>query len=342
MRVRFHLGAGEQLGRLVLLEGQAIEPGASALAQLRLEKPTVAARGDRFVIRSYSPMRTVGGGTVIEPVAGARKRRHAEGLRTLSVHETGSLGARLLEILAAQTSPATTASLAVALHEPAADIEEALRGSKGDGRIVEIPGGRWISADRRRLAREEVSRAVSKHAERFPARFGIPKGELKSALKETLDPSLFDAVFEDMLAAGELEQRGERVRPGDRPWEPPAAMTAALERLESDLEGSGFAVAENAVWQGRLGDPALEVTNLGHFLGRLVRVSQDLTYTRKQMDLLRARLLAWFTKHPALKVSDFKEIAGVSRKWAVPLLEHCDRVGWTVRSGDERKRGGQL
>ena len=75
-RVRFHLGASEIIGRLVLLEGESVAPGASALAQVRLERPTVAARGDRFVIRQYSPSHTIGGGSVIEPVA-AKRRRHA-------------------------------------------------------------------------------------------------------------------------------------------------------------------------------------------------------------------------------------------------------------------------
>jgi selenocysteine-specific elongation factor len=106
-RVRFHLGASEIIGRLVLLEGTSLKPGASALAQLRLEHPAVAARGDRFVIRTYSPSRTVGGGSVIEPVA-AKRRRHAAGLEQLAVHESGSLAARLLQRLAGEKSALAT------------------------------------------------------------------------------------------------------------------------------------------------------------------------------------------------------------------------------------------
>ena len=77
-------------------------------------------------------------------------------------------------------------------------------------------------------------------------------------------------------------------------------------------------------------------------LGRLVRVSQDFTCTARQLEGLRAKLAAHFARRPALTVAEFKALAGVSRKWAVPLLEHCDRVGWTVRAGDERKAGGRL
>ena len=73
-----------------------------------------------------------------------------------------------------------------------------------------------------------------------------------------------------------------------------------------------------------------------------MRVSQDYTYTAAQLEDLKQRLVEHFSRRPSLSVADFKDLAGVSRKWGVPLLEHCDRVGWTVRVGDERKRGARL
>ena len=144
-----------------------------------------------------------------------------------------------------------------------------------------------------------------------------------------------------MLIADEvLEQRGERVRPADTPWEPPAAMKSAFDELEHRLEAAGFAVPENAEWTARLGARAGEIAALGFFLGRLVRVSQELTYTMHQMEDLRTKLTTWFEHHPTLTVANFRDLTGASRKYSVPLLEHCDRVGWTVRVGDERRRGG--
>jgi selenocysteine-specific elongation factor len=170
----------------------------------------------------------------------------------------------------------------------------------------------------------------------------VPKGELKSGLKAALEPALFDAAFDALVKGGALEQRAERVRPVDLPWEPPAATMQALERLETELEATGFAVPETAAWMAKLGAAASEVAALGAFLGRLVRVSQEFTLTTKQADALRARLARHFASKPALAVAEFRELANVSRKWAVPLLEHADRVGWTVRVGDERKPGPRL
>jgi selenocysteine-specific elongation factor len=340
-RVRFHLGAGEHLGRLVLLEGDTLEPGGSALAQLRLETPSVPARGDRFVIRTYSPSRTIGGGSVIEPAA-KRRRRHGAELQSLAVHETGSLEARLLERLEQEVAPVAVAVLAKAVSESEAAVAAALASLTLGASAVSPAEGRWLSMTRWNGARTIILREVADFAARHPARYGTPKGELKSGLKTTLPSTLFDVAFEALVSEGELSLRAERVRPAAVPWEPPAAMLAELEKLEAELEAAGFAVPETPQWQTRLGAAAAEVTTLGFLLERLVRVSQDLTYTARRLESLRAKLAVHFAKKPSLTMAEFKDMANVSRKYSVPLLEHCDRVGWTVRVGDERKAGGKV
>ena len=340
-RVRFHLGAGEHIGRLVLLEGDTLEPGGSALAQLRLETPSVPARGDRFVIRTYSPSRTIGGGSVIEPVA-QRRRRHGAELQSLAVHETGSLEARLIERLEQEASPVAVAVLAKAVSESEASVAAGLTHLAQGARAVSPVEGRWLSITRWNGARAIILKEVADFATRHPARYGIPKGELKSGLKTALSAALFDAAFEALVSEGELSLRAERVRPAAAPWEPPAATLAELEKLEAELETAGFAVPETPQWQTGLGAAAAEVTTLGFLLERLVRVSQDLTYTARQLESLRAKLAAHFASRPSLTMAEFKDMASVSRKFSVPLLEHCDRVGWTVRVGDERRAGGKV
>jgi selenocysteine-specific elongation factor len=340
VRVRFHLGASEIIGRLVLLDADQLEPGGTALAQLRLEHPTVAVRGDRFVIRSYSPSRTIGGGTVIEPVAG--KRRRGAGLEQLAVFESGSLEDRLLQRLAGEAKMQPTAALAQAVSEPEANAVAALARLLEAGLVERPVAGRWLSLERWGAARAAIEHDVAAFAERYPARYGIPKGELKSGLKSALDAALFDATFDSLVRDGALEARAERVRPAGSPWEPPAETLQALERLEAELEAAGFGVPEAAQWSAKLGASAGEVAGLGYFLGRLVRVSQDLTLTAQQIDELRRRIAAHFANRPSLTVADFKDLAGVSRKWGVPLLEHSDRVGWTARVGDERRKGPKL
>jgi len=337
-RVRFHLGACEIIGRLVLLEGNTLAPGGSAIAQVRLERSTVAARGDRFVVRSYSPSRTIGGGSVIEPVA-MKRRRAAAGLEQLEVHESGSVDARVLEKLGTHARPVSVDALAQEVGEPVAAVGEALARLGARSEAV-AAGLRWVGAARWNAALAAVRDAVRAFVDKYPARFGIMKGELKNGLKASLESAMFDAAFEALVAAGELEQRGERVRTGGVTWEPPAATLALLDKVEAELEATGYLVPENAAWQSKLGAAAPEVVALGFFLGRLVRVSAELTYTAAQMERLRATLFAWFSTHPSLTVASFRDLTGASRKYAVPLLEHTDRLGWTVRVGDERRWGG--
>ncbi len=338
-RVRFHLGASEIIGRLVLLEGDTLEPGGRALAQLRLEQPTVAARGDRFVIRRYSPSRTIGGGVVIEPVAERRRRRGAE-LAALEVAESGTLEARLEEKLAAFTRPVSAEQLAQEAGEPVAAVAAALSRMEAAGSVAQPAPGKWVGDDRWHVARESIEAAVAEYAEKHPARYGVMKGELKSGLKSAVEAALFDLAFDALVREGGLALRGERVRPGGREWTPPADVAAVLSRLETLLEADGYAVPENAKWQAALGAKAGEAASLGFFLERLVRVNAEFTYTAAQMERLQASLAAWFASHEALTVAEFREMTGASRKYAVPLLEHADRAGWTMRVGDVRKGRG--
>ena len=343
MRVRFHLGASEIIGRLLLLGEAAhslLSPGGAVLAQLRLEKPAVAARGDRFVVRSYSPSRTVGGGSVIEPVAERRRRSDVAGLGALEVHESGSLQSRLLEKLGAALKALSAEQLAQEVGEGVGAVVAALEGLARHGSVVSPAANKWLSDTRWGDAREQVLRVVRDYADKHPSRYGVMKGELKSGMKSALDGTLFDLAFTALLADGELETRGERVRPGGVPWQPPAATLAALEKLEAMLEADAFQVPENDTWAKALGAGAADAAGLGFFLGRLVRVNAELTYTAGQMSRLSALLSQWFADgHASLTVADFRGLTNASRKFGVPLLEHCDRVGWTVRVGDERRSG---
>jgi selenocysteine-specific elongation factor len=115
-----------------------------------------------------------------------------------------------------------------------------------------------------------------------------------------------------------------------------------LERAEAELEAAGYSVPEVAALTAKLGPMGAEALSLGYFLARLVRVSGEYTYTTRQLDALRSSLARHFEGAPGLSVAAFKELTGASRKWAVPLLEHADRHGWTMRIGDERKKGGRL
>ena len=238
------------------------------------------------------------------------------------------------------TKPASTEQLAQGVGEGVSLVAAALHALVAHGSVVAAAEGRWLSDTLWGDARERILRAVREYAEKFPARYGMLKGELKSGLKASLDGGCSTWRSRRWIQTARSSCAAERVRPGGTPWEPPAATMAVLEKLEGLLEKDGFQVPENDAWAKALGSSAADAAGLGHFLARLVRVNAELTYTATQMSKLEALLAGWFAAgNSALTVADFRNLTGASRKFSVPLLEHCDRMGWTVRVGDERRKG---
>jgi selenocysteine-specific elongation factor len=341
-RVRFHLGSGEALARVVLLETEELAPGESALAQLRLETPVVPARGDRFVLRSYSPMRTIGGGTVLEPQAELRKRGGVEGLE---VAEAGDLVDRARQALRdAGTVPARPEDLARKLEVDPGGLGTALVGLLAEDEARALADGRMVSRDGWDAARERVLDEFAAYAKGFPLRFGPTRGELKARATRALDGALFDAALAELTAEGVVVARGDRISPAPgRELVGKHAQAAA--KLRAALDAGAYAPPPIAELSGQLGLPPNEATELlGRLVadGEIVRLDPDLAWGRTAWDTTLAKVREHFATKPELAVGDLKEALGISRKFAVPLLETLDREGLTVRDGNVRRPGPRL
>jgi selenocysteine-specific elongation factor len=337
-RIRFHLGAAEILGRVALLEGAELAPGASAFAQISLEEPTVAARGDRFVTRSYSPSLTIGGGTVLEPVA---ERRRRGDVSRLAVAERGSEDERLVEAFRNSEKPLDAAALGKALGISAERAEAAAAVEANTGRLHALPDRRWVSAEAWDQARSAVRDALADFSRRHPVRWGRAKGELKSQLGKRLDAGLFDATLASLVAEGAVESRSDQLRVAGAPaWTP--ALQQAQDRVVEALAKAGHSVPELSALAASAGPDAAEHVQRLLFEGKAVRVSQDFVYTKAHWDAVEKALRRHFESHEGLRVADLKDLLGVSRKHAIPLLEYCDRVGLTLRAGNERRKGPRL
>ena len=341
-RVRVHLGSGEALGRVVLLEGELLEPGESALAQLRLESPIVAARGDRFVLRSYSPMRTLGGGTVLEPLAGRRRKGAVDGL---DVAESGSEAERVqFALREAGIAPKSVAEIAQSLEVDPAQVAREVEALVARSEAMRLPDGRVLSRDGYDAARERVRDEFAIYGKFYPLRWGPTRGELKARLARALDGPVFDLALVSLLEDGTCETRGDRVAEA-----PGRALVgrhaAAAARLVGALELAGLALPELASLLPGLGLPPGETTELvGRLLadGDLVRLDADYVCARGAWAKALAFVRAHFARAKELSVADVKEGLGLSRKWAVPLLEALDREKVTKREGNVRLAGPGL
>jgi selenocysteine-specific elongation factor len=353
-RVRVHLGASEALARAVLLEGDALAPGATGLAQLRLEEPLVANPGDRLVLRAYSPSVTVAGAVVIDAAPPRRARLADPDRERLRVLESGTLREKAAWLAgAAAFAGARDEEIALRIGVEPAEVAAALAGAP---EVARLKDGRLVARAAWDQALERVEAEVRRYAEAHKLRAGVPKGELKSLLAREMDGPVFDEALAALLAMGAEGAKGAKgrkgglaglVAQGDRILPPGAAPALSeeqrrtIERMEQRLASQGFQPPDLPAILSELPNEVRPQELVRYLIesDRVVRVTSGLLYTRSQWDEIESRVRDHFRKRPTLGMGDFKAILQVSRKYAVPLLEHLDRIGLTRREGDDRLPG---
>jgi selenocysteine-specific elongation factor len=341
-RLHLHLGTAEALCRATLLEGDELAPGASGFALLRLEAPLGAGRGDRFIVRSYSPVRTVGGGTVLE-VGRRFRRRRAEDLEALALAERGDPAEHLLLAFAdgrprglgaaasqAGLPPAEAGPLAAALR-----ASGRLIGLGGDGALLITPRG-WEGLC------GAVEAALAAYHERYPLRTGMPREELRGAALGGVDPRAAAVVLAAMGAGGGIRAEGDRVAlQGHRPQLPGEVAPAAALLVEG-LRDAGLQpppVATALAAAGLPGGEAAQAELLAFLVsdGRLVRSEPGLYFAAEPLAAAAARVRAHLQTHGSATLAEIRDLLGVTRKHAVPVAEYLDSIHVTRRDGDVRR-----
>ncbi len=338
-RVRFHHAAGEILSRVILLGGEKLGDGESGYIQLRLENPTVARRGDRFVLRSYSPMRVIAGGRILDPNAVKAKQFRERTLAELNTLDGGS--ARDVALALASRSGAVgilTGELrrfGMTEAEAAAVCAELER----EGLVFTV-GGRVIGGGVLEAAERRLIETVERFSARDRLRWGIDREELKERMSLGGGP-LFDFLLEKGRREGTLFFKGGQVRAGSGDRELSDTDREVLTRLEKRIKNAGFAFPTSADFRDIVGDERRLVMYLRILEedGLVVKVSKD-GYLHREVHEGMLRLIGErISEGGTISVGDFKDMCGLSRKYAVPLLEYLDSEEYTVRAGDIRKAG---
>ncbi len=367
-RVRFHLGAAESLGRLILLDRDEIPPGQEGWAQLRLEDEVLTERGDHFVLRSYSPMHTVAGGVVVTAGVGKRRRFRNEDLQALQAAEKGTPEERVLAVLRRRGGlGADAALLSKESGCTAAEVDDAVPALCEAGSAVRVGKRLVVSRAGFEEAGARLQGIVEGHQKGNPLSWGISKSELKKRVESAIQGELVEAWVQSAVAGGTLFVRHDRLRTGgaqlDLAPEHQLLRGAILEivtaagfagRKQNELIGDLQAQLAGGRLRGEGLDrlkalaPAKLVADteaLLHLLadsGELTRVPPHFYFASSLLEDAIERVRAFFRDHGEMKVGDLKEMLGVSRKQAVPLLEFLDQSRVTQRSGDVRVPGPKL
>ena len=338
-RVRLHLASAEVLARVRLLEGPRVEPGGSALVQLRLERPAVAGRGDRLVVRAYSPAATIGGARVLDPRP--PKRRGAQAalpVRALQPADLPLAQVSLLLLDEAKAHGLSAAALASRLAVPEADVHAALRDEPA---ALGLGEGRALYVSRKALP--AVADAVRDVLGRFhreqPLRAAMPREELRKRLSGRVADAVLGSSLAAMAEAGQVRLTAETV-----------ALATHAVTLAPKEEGTKTALLEAARAAGLQGvelKPFAEarsldakgLESLARMLveaGHLRRLGEGMLVHRDHLEDLARRVRERWPRGQVLDVLGFKEMTGLTRKHVIPLLEYLDRERVTRRVGAER------
>jgi len=346
-RVHFHCWTSETLAEVVLLDGKEIAPGARAYVQLRLAVPGLYLPGDRFILRQFSPVVTIGGGVVLENRAPKHRLNDPAVLRSLEVMETGDSQARL-ELLARQSGEI---DLSAIVARTGWQPEEVLRvGKRLEAQkqvvILSAPPSVFVHAEHFAA----LERSVLAYLEKFHAAnlltAGLSKEDLRGRMGTRVAgaahlPSamLFNAVLQYLAAEKKVEVRGETVLLAGRGIQLTPEESAAKDQISRAFEKTGLAVpSAREVLEGLRIDRARAEKLLRLLLkeGTLVKVTEDLIFHASALASLRETVAHRKTQNNRINVAVFKEFTGLSRKYAIPLLEYLDRERVTRREGDDR------
>ena len=342
-RVHFHQGTAEAIAEVILLNdgGGELAAGGSAFAQLRLDTPLLLLPGDRFILRRFSPVVTIGGGTVLDARAPRHKRKDAAVAPFLGVLEHGTREEILSALVDAAargvTLPEIVARTGWIESETRAAAEKLAIAKRvrmlGSAPIVVAPAA----------AVTAYAAAIRKAVEAFhranPLLPGIPKQELRARAGRAR-VEIFDAALGDLVVTRALVVTGDLVAQAGREISLSTEETRAKELIEREFESAGLTVPGFASVLAKLPVDAPRAQKILQILLRekvLVKISSDLVFHRNTLLKLREMLAKYRKERGArLPITVFKELTGITRKYAIPLLEHLDREQVTRRAGDER------
>lgn len=347
-RLHLYTGTSEILCRAVLLDKEQIGPGEEGLVQLRLEEEIAVKRGDRFVVRFYSPMETIGGGIVLEPNPVRKKRFDAQAIEELKKKESGSLGDVMeLQIKEHGDTMITLAELAKVMAHSVDELKEYLGELEESGTIFVFPMKKdtylW-HRDSEFAVRQKIEETLQKYHSEHPYRYGMKKAEIHNTFLKKIKPNIFDAYIERMTGENVYGRREEYLSlPG---YEVPKdAMYLQTEKLiEDTFEKAGYDfVRFSEIDFGKIPrQTAEDVVLMMIDEGKVLRINEEMFTMKHLMDEAKEKIQNHLKKENLITIAQVRDMFSTSRKSAKPILEYMDSIKVTKKTGGESERVAYL
>ena len=347
-RLHLYTGTSEILCRAVLLDKEQIGPGEEGLVQLRLEEEIAVKRGDRFVVRFYSPMETIGGGIVLEPNPVRKKRFDAQAIEELKKKESGSLGDVMeLQIKEHGDTMITLAELAKVMAHSVDELKEYLEELEESGTIFVFPMKKdtylW-HRDSEFAVRQKIEETLQKYHSEHPYRYGMKKAEIHNTFLKNIKPNIFDAYIERMTGENVYGRREEYLSlPG---YEVPKdAMYLQTEKLiEDTFEKAGYDfVRFSEIDFGKIPrQTAEDVVLMMIDEGKVLRINEEMFTMKHLMDEAKEKIQNHLKEENLITIAQVRDMFSTSRKSAKPILEYMDSIKVTKKTGGESERVAYL
>lgn len=341
-RVRFHTGTSEVLGILILLDKDELLPGETAITQMRIDSPLAVIKDDRFVIRSYSPVQTIGGGNVLNPIPQKHKRFKPDvikGLKGLMTYGPEEIISYHVAEAGYQGITYSDLKIITSLHEKQLqNIMQDLM-SKRTVILADRENRIYIHNNSFNTFKKETSVYLADYHKVNPLKTGMSKEELKSKFPAFLSTRIFNIMLNQMIKEKEIVS--------EENWVSLASHKVSLGKDQTDIKKKILdAYVKNGLTPPYFKEltrtldiqarTAKDVLMLLMDEGLIIKVKEDLYFYAEAVKNLQQRLIEFLTSHKEMTTPQFKEMAAVSRKYLIPLIEYFDAQNVTIRIGDNR------
>ena len=342
-QVRFHTGTSEVLGIVVLIDKEELPPGETALAQMRLDSPVTVIKDDHFVIRSYSPVRTIGGGNVLNPIPQKHKRFRSDvidGLTGLMTHDSEEIISYHVEESGYQGIAYADLKIMTSLHEK--QLQQILQNLLSKRLIIlaDRENQTYIHQTSFDTFKTETNEYLNGFHKANPLKPGMSKEELKSKFPSVLNSRLFNLMLNQMIKDKAIVSEDNSVRLASHKVSLALDQADIRDKVLKAYQETGltppyfkelkqtFKIEESL---------SKDVIALLMDQGLIVKAKEDLYFYADAVKALQEKLVEFLKTHGEMSTPQFKEMTGVTRKYLIPLIEYFDAQNVTIRIGDVRK-----
>jgi selenocysteine-specific elongation factor len=342
-RVRLHIGTGEFLGRIILLDKEKLEAGESGLIQFRSEVPLTVVKGERFIIRLYAPMVTLGGGRILTPQALKHKRFDETVIKELNTLASANPRESISQVLKMSGYKSLLSNeLLNKVNLPSAQIDTFIKELILAGEVVQISheNTRFMHAHNLQTLKDEIIQKLEAVYKAQPLRLNIPITEIKPRLfKAGVTQEVWDQALSDLVKAKKVDIVNDTLRITQHAVQLTPEQLKLKDKIEALYLKNLFNTPSiDEVVQTLQLKPknAQDIIKTLKEIGLLVRLPDEIILHQSAISEASKIIKDYLSQHPNIKAGDFSKLLKTSRKYAIPLLEHLDSIKLTKRVGDVR------